>query len=238
MYISVIIPAYNEENRIKKTLIDANLFLKNKLFKYEILVVNDGSTDGTKEVVESYAQLIPELRIHNLDKNMGKGYAVREGMRLSYGMYKLFMDADNSTSISNLDHLMQYFKDGYDIVISSRQKADSRLTIRQPLIRRILGGLFRKIVFFLVPIAVSDSQNGFKIFTRESANFLFSKQTVFGWAFDVEILALAQKFQFKIKEVGIEWKNDRDSRLKFKGMTKMLLDIITIRLNLLKNKYD
>lgn len=239
MYLSVIIPAYNEEKRIGKTLEDIDRYLKDKNYDYEILVVNDGSRDTTSKVVSGCATAMPYVRVIDLKKNTGKGFAVAEGMRQARGQYKLFMDADNSTSIKNLDQFLPFLlKDGYDIVISSRRRPESKITIVQPWLRRFLGGMWRMIVSMLVPLHFSDPQNGFKLFKREAANFLFSKQTVERWAFDVEILALARKFQFNIKEVGVEWRNEKGSTLALSGMMGMLKELFRIRMNLWKKRYD
>lgn len=239
MFLSVIIPAYNEEKRIGETLIDVDKYLKSKNYDYEILVVNDGSNDTTGKVVLQLLPRIRYVRLIDLKENEGKGSAVQEGMRQARGQYKLFMDADNSTSIQNLDHFLPFLlKDGYDIVISSRRKAESRIIIEQPWSRRFLGGIWRLIVMMVIPLHLSDSQNGFKIFKREAANFLFSKQTIKKWAFDVEILALARKFQFNIKEVGVKWQNDKSTKLSLYGMIGMLKELIQIRTNLWKKNYD
>ncbi|MEO8638225.1 MAG: dolichyl-phosphate beta-glucosyltransferase [Candidatus Taylorbacteria bacterium] len=239
MFLSVIIPAYNEEKRIVRTIEDSHEYLKTQNYEYEIIVVNDGSNDGTSKIVGDLSRAYPRVRLINLENNKGKGFAVKEGMRLSRGQFKLFMDADNSTTIANVDRFLPYLqKDIYDIVISSRQRPDSRILVEQPKARRFLGGVWRLVVKMIVPLALSDSQNGFKLFRREAANFLFSKQTIERWAFDVEILALARKFNFNIKEVGVEWKNDSDSRLSLVGMVHMLSELIQIRTNLWKKRYD
>ena len=149
----------------------------------------------------------------------------------------MFMDADNSTTVDQFGDFLPYFSQGYDIVIGSRRIAGADITVKQPWFRDLLGGIFRLIVHTLVPLGVEDSQAGFKAFSKTVAEKLFPKQTIFRWAFDVEILAIARKAGFKIKEAPIKWINDSESHVKISGMVKMLFEVLQIRWNLWSGKY-
>lgn len=235
--LSVIIPAYNEDRRIGHTLLAVSEFLKKQPYSYEILVVNDGSKDRTAEEVQKLESSIANLKLVNNKENHGKGWATKQGMLEATGDIRLFMDADNSTKIEEIDKMLPYLNQGYDIVIGSRRVKGAVIATRQPAFRDFLGGVFRFIVHTLVPVKVTDSQCGFKIFSAMSAQAIFSKQTIYRWAFDVEILAIARKFKFKIQEVPITWVNDAESHVKFSGMVSMLLEVLETRWNLWAGKY-
>ena len=237
MYLSVIIPAYNEEKRIAKTLMAVGDFLRRQNYESEILVVNDGSQDKTAEVVEGLKNQIANLKLVDDKTNHGKGWAVRRGMLEAHGQVRLFMDADNSTTIDQANNFLPYFNQGYELVIGSRRMAGAVIAVHQPWVRDFLGGVFRLVVHALVPLGVTDSQAGFKVFSQKAAEAIFKKQTIFRWAFDVEILAVARRLGFKIKEVPIHWVNDTESHVKISGMIKMLLEIGRVRLNLWSKKY-
>lgn len=235
--LSVIIPSYNEEKRINKTLISVNEFLKKQPYEYEILVVNDGSIDGTSGVVKELLPNIPNLRLIDNQENHGKGWVTKQGMLEAVGDIRVFMDADNSTKIDEITKFLKFFESGSDIVLGSRRIAGSNVAKDQNMIREFLGWAFRTIVHIIVPVGVTDTQCGFKAFSAKSAEQIFPKQTIFRWAFDVEILALARKNKFKISEVPITWVNDEGSHVKFSGMVNMLLEILKIRWNLCVGKY-
>lgn len=232
MYLSVIIPAYNEAERIATTLYTTDAYLRERNYEYEIIVVNDGSTDATVEVVESAMKDIPALRLINNKNNHGKGWVVRKGMLSAKGLFRLFMDADNSTSIENLENLFPYAKEGYDVVASSRRIAGAEVEVEQNWLRNILGATFRLVVRTLVPTGVVDSQNGFKLFTARAAEEIFRRQRTFTWAFDVEVLAIARLLDFNIKEVPIHWVNDGRSHVTPFGMISMFLEVLQIRVQL------
>ncbi len=237
MFLSVIIPAYNEEKRIEKTLLSVHEYLSQQSYEYEIIVVSDGSRDKTVEIVEGLKSNVQNLRLLNNKENHGKGWVVRQSMLEAKGDFRLFMDADNSTTVDQFGDFLPYFSQGYDIVIGSRRIAGADITVKQPWFRDLLGGIFRLIVHTLVPLGVEDSQAGFKAFSKTVAEKLFPKQTIFRWAFDVEILAIARKAGFKIKEAPIKWINDSESHVKISGMVKMLFEVLQIRWNLWSGKY-
>ncbi len=235
--LSVVIPAYNEEKRITATLNDIDAFLSKQSFSYEILVVIDGARDNTSKVVNGLKLQIKNLNVLDNKENHGKGYVVKQGMLAATGDVRLFMDADNSTTVDEIISFLPYFDQGYDLVVGSRRIEGANIAVKQPWVRDFLGGVFRFIVHTLVPIGVTDSQCGFKAMTAKAAETIFPKQTIFRWAFDVEILALARKNKLKIKEMPVKWMDDAGSQMRFSGMVDMLLEIIRVRLNLWSGKY-
>lgn len=241
MHLSVIIPCRNEKKRIGKTLERIRAYLSQQNYDWEIIVVDNGSKDGTAGVLEKYKKNIPNMLILT-EKSHGKGWAVKQGMLSAKGDYRLFTDADNSTDIAQVEKLLEYAKgegrdnvgNSYDVVISSRKVRGAVLTKPQPWYRVWLGNIFIFFTSYIVPLGgIKDTQNGFKLFTRKSAEKIFPYQTIYHWAFDVEILALARIFGFKIKEVPITWVNDEDSRIDLKGMVRMAYDILLIRFRLM-----
>src|ERR1700733_9852549 len=191
-YLSIIVPAYNEAERIPKALLDMDKRLENASYSYEIVVVNDGSTDNTATIVRNMMKAVRNLKLIDLTENSGKGGAVRQGMLLSNGTIRLFTDADNSTSIDQFEKMMPFFKEGYEVVIGSRAGAGAKLDPPESLFRRIAGkGLNLIVQLFLLP-GIWDTQCGFKAFTEDAAERVFNISVITGWAFDVEVLKLAQ----------------------------------------------
>jgi glycosyltransferase involved in cell wall biosynthesis len=177
------------------------------------------------------------LRLIDNKENHGKGWVVKQGMLEASGTVRVFMDADNSTKIDEIINFLPYFEQGFDIVVGSRRIAGSHVAKDQKVIREFLGWCFRTIVHILVPVGVTDTQCGFKAMTDKAAQLIFPQQTIFRWAFDVEILALARRYRCRIQEVPITWVNDEASHVKFSGMVKMLFEVLQIRLNLWSGKY-
>jgi dolichyl-phosphate beta-glucosyltransferase len=237
MKLSVIVPAYNEGHRIVPTLEDIGQYLQAQSYQYEILVVSDGSKDDTAAVVSSLESKISGLRLIDNTINKGKGGVVRQGMMEATGDVRVFMDADNSTRINEIEKFLPYFEQGYDIVIGSRRISGSEIAVHQPWIRDLQGTIFRGIVHTLVPLHVTDSQCGFKAFSAKATEIIFPRQTIMRWAFDVEILALARRFNLKIQELPIRWVNDEATTVTLSGKIKMLLEVIQVRLNLWSGKY-
>lgn len=238
IYLSVIIPAYNEEKRISRTIEDIENYLKNQNFESEIIIVSDGSTDKTVEVVKSFSNKFKNLKIIDYKENKGKGFGVREGILKAQGEFRIFTDADNSTPISEIEKFWKEFEMGADIVIGSREIKGAILDPPQPLFRRFVGECFkflRKIIIGLWEI--QDTQCGFKCFKKETVERVFPKCKIDRFAFDPEILILAKKAGYKIKEVPIYWRNDLMSKVKIKSIFKMAIDLIKIRLNLILGKY-
>jgi len=227
MYLSIIIPAYNEEKRIGETLVAVCEYLNKQSYSHEVIVVNDGSIDRTDEIVQTFNSKISYLKLIGYSRNQGKGYAIKQGMLVAEGDLRLFMDADNATSIEQLDKFLP-FVNSYDVVISSRRLPESRTLIVRSYIRELLSLVFTFATRFLLSLGISDTQNGFKLFTAKAARTLFNQQTVNGWAFDVEILVLARKLGFKVKEVPVEWINGGHSRMTFLGAYRMGRELLKI----------
>ncbi|MBI4359337.1 MAG: glycosyltransferase family 2 protein [Candidatus Nealsonbacteria bacterium] len=239
MKLSIIIPAYNEESRLPKTLREIDAYLKRQSYDYEILVVNDGSKDKTAEVTESLKPEIANLRLIDNQENHGKGYVVRQGMLQAAGDYRLFMDADNSTTIDQVGKMWPFFEQGYDVVIGSRDVAGASMEPAQPLFRRLLGEIFNLVVQVVVGLwGIWDTQCGFKAFTRKAAEAVFPPALINRFAFDPEVLILAKRKGYKIKEAPVVWKNDIRSTVKFTWMIKMLFEVLQIRWNLITRKYN
>ncbi len=239
MYLSVIIPAYNEERRLPKTLEEIDKYLSRQSYDYEILVVNDGSKDRTVEIAKNLAPKIKNLTVTGYEQNRGKGFAVRFGMLEAKGDYRLFTDADNSTSIDQIEKMWPEFEKGFDIVIGSRDVKGAVLNPPQPWIRQIILGegfkLYRKIIIDLW--GIEDTQCGFKCFKKSAAENIFPKCKIDRFAFDPEILIIGKSLGEKIKEIPVYWKNDLESKVKFKSMFSMALDLFKIRWNLIIKKY-
>jgi dolichyl-phosphate beta-glucosyltransferase len=240
MYLSVIIPAYNEERRLPKTLEAINDYLQQQSYDYEIVVVNDGSKDTTATACEGMSSVIKNLKLIDNKENQGKGAVVRQGMLEAAGDYRLFTDADNSTSIDQIENMWIEFKNGYDIVIGSRDVKGAVLDPPQPFLRQIILGegfkLFRKFVIGLWKI--EDTQCGFKCFKREAAEKIFPKCKINRFAFDPEILVIGKSLGYKIKETPVLWKNDLESKVNAKSMFKMAIDLFKIKWNLTRGFYD
>lgn len=238
MRLSVIIPAYNESNCIKATLLDVEKYLKKQDFDWEILVVDDGSKDETVSIVRKLKKYLPQLKIISNSKNKGKGGVVKQGMLKAKGDYRLFMDADNSTKIANLDAFWPYFKEGYDVVIASIGLPESKIVEKTGWHRRLFGKGAKWLIQIIMFWRIHDSQRGFKCFTAKAVEKIFPKQTIEHWGFDIEILALARKFGFKIKEAPIVWQNIGKSEVNLKAYIKTLGELLKIKWNLLMGKYE
>lgn len=235
--LSIIIPAYNEAKRLPKTLSEIDKYLSKQNYNYEILVINDGSKDETSDVINGLN--IKNLRFIDNKENHGKGYVVRQGMLEAKGKYRLFTDADNSTSIDQVENILPWFDKGYEVIIGSREVAGAKLAVPQPWIRRFLGGTFRFIVNVFTGLwEIKDTQCGFKAFSDKAVDDIFPRLTLDRWAFDVEILCLARKLNYKVKEVPVVWINDLESKVNFKGMVKMFFEVLQVRWNLIFKKYE
>jgi len=239
MYLSVVIPAYNEEKRLPKTLVDIDKYLRQKAYTYEIIVVNDGSKDKTVQIIENLKLQIANLKLIDNKENHGKGYAVRQGMLEATGEYRIFTDADNSTSIDQIEKMWPEFGKGYDIVIGSRDVKGAVLDPPQPPIRRFVGEGFKFLRKIIVGLwEIEDSQCGFKCFSKRAVENIFPRCKINRFAFDPEILIIAKKLGYKIKEIPVYWKNDLESKVKLKSTIKMLSDLFKIRWNIITKKYE
>jgi dolichyl-phosphate beta-glucosyltransferase len=211
--LSIIVPAFNEERRLPPTLIDMIDFFDRKGISYEVLVIDDGSTDSTTEVVRKFERVRNQVRLIQLPRNYGKGHAVRLGVLNCRGVKILFADADGATPIQEFERLDAAITAGADIAIGSRALASTDTRVATSIHRRFLGRVFNKCVNLLLLPSIADTQCGFKIFTRKAAMFLFRKQRADRFSFDVELLYMAHKAELKIKEVPINWTNVPGSKV-------------------------
>lgn len=211
--VSVVVPAYNEALRLPKSLPAICGYLSTRPYAAEVIVVDDGSTDGTTAYVRSVLPVYHRLRLLENGSNRGKGYSVRHGVLEGRGRYVLFTDADLSTPIEEVDRALELLEQGWDAVIGSRA-LDPRLLERpQPWIRRQAGKVFRWAVRQLTGLPFQDTQCGFKAFRREAAQVLFRRQQIERFGFDFEILWLARRLGFRCREVGVRWADDRRSHV-------------------------
>jgi glycosyltransferase involved in cell wall biosynthesis len=237
VYLSVVIPAYNEEGRIDRTLRAVDDYLSRQAYPYEIIVVNDGSTDRTAEAVRGLIPLVKNLRLIDNAENRGKGAAVRQGMLEARGDVRLFMDADNSTSVDQVERMLPEFSASFEVVIGSRRVAGAVIAVHQGFIRESIGRIFNLIVRVLAGLPMRDTQAGFKAFSARAAKEIFFRQTIWRWAFDVELLVIARHLGFRVKEVPITWVNDPKTHVKLGGMARMLGEVMKIRWNLIRGAY-
>jgi glycosyltransferase involved in cell wall biosynthesis len=235
---SIILPAYNEGVRIAGTLEKILAYSKKRGWDAEVLVVNDGSTDNTCEIVRSYAAGNPTLRLINNPGNRGKGYSVRNGMVRAHGDILLFSDADLSSPIEEADKLFAAIEDGADIAIGSRWLKPELQAQRQPLLRQILGRIFNLALRIILGLNFKDTQCGFKAFSRPAAEAIFPLQQIERWGFDPEILYLAKKFGFAIREVPVIWSHREGTRINpLRDGMRMFAEVLRIRRNALRGKY-
>jgi dolichyl-phosphate beta-glucosyltransferase len=236
MNLSIVIPAYNEENRIEPTILKTIEYLEKHFENYEIIVVDDGSKDNTVEVASKYKD--KNVKVISNTKNRGKGFSVKLGVINAKYNPVLFMDSDMSTPISEVSKFMNYINE-YDLVIGSRSSKDSKIIIQQPRFRKALGNTFSKITNLVLGIGISDTQCGFKLVKLDAARKIFPRQTLRGFAFDVELLFIAKFLGFKIKEVPVMWENNSNSKVSpIKDSVRMFKDLIKIRYNYFRKRYD
>lgn len=237
IYLSVVIPAYNEAKRIETTLLSLKKYFKDKDYIYEIIIVNDGSSDNTSAVVLKFKKYFKDLILIENRKNRGKGYSVKRGMLAAKGEYKLFMDADNSVKIDNLDIFLPYCENGNDVVIGSIKIKGSRFKEGNGWHRRLLGNWSKILIRFLAVPGIYDTQRGFKLFSKRAANKVFKKQTIDRFGFDIELLTIARLFGFKIKELPVEWDNPSGSKVTFLSYFESLAELFKIKKNVLLGVY-
>ena len=238
--ISIVLPAYNEGKNISSTVASIADFFIAKQYPYEVIIVDDGSTDNTTEASKELAEKFPEVRILIHGSNQGKGAAVRSGMNAVCGDIVFFLDADGSTPIREIEKLLPFF-DTHQVVIGSRYLQDSSIVIKQPWHRVALGRLGNTLIQRVLLPGIQDTQCGCKGFRLRAAQEIFSRQTIAGWGFDMEILALAQILGYAIKEVAVSWHDTRNrmSRFRpFKDAIKTLHELMTIKINLTRGRYS
>jgi len=236
--ISVIVPAYNEQKRIKKTLEVINNYFRNKPVTRQIIVVDDGSSDNTVGVVEDIKKEINDLSVITYNPNRGKGYAIRKGVEDSHGEYILFTDADNSTPIEEFEKFYPLLKDN-SVVIGSRYITGSNIVVTQPWYRVLLGRFANILIQLFILDGVRDTQCGFKAFRHEAAREIFSRMKINRFGFDIEILAIARLLNFSVREIPVSWYNSGESRVRpVKDALSTFRELIYIKLNLWGGRYS
>jgi dolichyl-phosphate beta-glucosyltransferase len=237
--LSIVVPAYNEALRITPTLQKLQAFLITQPLRWEIVVVDDGSTDNTISVVENLASSMRGLRVVKSPCNRGKGSAVRIGMLAARGQIRVMCDADGSMPAEEMPKLLQpLISCRAEIAIGSRYADGARSDVKQPLYRRLWSRLCNRVIQRSLVPGIRDTQCGFKAFTAEAARDLFGRGRIDGWAFDLEILALAKRRGYVVEEVGVYWQDDARSKINpIKDMLKVVSEALTIRRNIKQGVY-
>jgi dolichyl-phosphate beta-glucosyltransferase len=236
---SFIIPAYNEGERLGTSLPKVLDYVRQQQLPSEIIVVNDGSTDNTAEIVGRFASVHPDVRLLDNPGNRGKGYSVRSGMLHARGDVMLFTDADLSSPVYEAEKLFAAIEQGADVAIGSRWLRADLQTERQPWYRQLYGRLFNLALRVTLGLNFRDTQCGFKAFTREAAQTVFTRQRVERWGFDPELLFLANKFKLRTTEVPVEWAHDHRSKISpLRDGIRMGLEMLAVRWNDLRGLYQ
>lgn len=236
-FLSIVIPAHNEEDRLPNTLEKIYKFLETQDFLYEVIIVENGSSDHTLELAQEFAQSRPTLRVLQEQKR-GKGNAVKRGMLEARGDYRFICDADLSMPIEELLKFIPPALQQFDIAIASRE-APGAVRYNEPPYRHIGGRAVNFIIQLLILPGLNDTQCGFKCFRADIAEAIFRQQTLAGWSFDIEILYLARRKKFIINEIPIHWYFDADSKVSaVRDAVRMISDIFRIHLNAIRGRYD
>jgi glycosyltransferase involved in cell wall biosynthesis len=235
--LSIIIPAYNEQSRLPDTLQKVGTFLGHQDYSYEVIVVNNNSTDNTAEIINEYSSKFPFIS-GIFEAAPGKGAAVRAGMRSARGQYRFMSDADLSMPINEVNRFFPPLLEGIDIAIASRE-AEGAVRYQEPLFRHLGGRVMNWLIQFLILPGLNDTQCGFKCFSAPVAEDLFQFQTLPGWAFDIELLFVARQRGYSIQEIPIPWTFDQESKVSaVRDALKILMDIRTILANHQQGLYD
>jgi glycosyltransferase involved in cell wall biosynthesis len=234
-----VIPAYNEAARIENALARVLECVEQQHWDAEVLVVDDGSKDATPQIVHRWMERYPRLHLIQNNGNRGKGYSVRNGLLQAAGDIVMFTDADLSAPMEEAERLFAAIADGADVAIGSRWLDKARQTIHQPLYRRFFGRCFNWVTRTVMGLPFKDTQCGFKAFRREAAQVIFRLQRIERWGFDPEILFIARKLGYDIREVPVTWGHDERSRMSYlKDGMKMLEEMAVIRGNSVAGRYD
>jgi glycosyltransferase involved in cell wall biosynthesis len=238
-FYSIIIPAYNEAERIGASLDRILSYIAESRWSAEIIVVNDGSRDNTSEVVQEYSGRNPIIRVLENPGNRGKGYSVRNGMLNASGQVLLFTDADLSSPIEEANKLFAVIEDGQaDVAIGSRYLQSELQTRKQPLHRRMLGRAFNVALRTILGLSFVDTQCGFKAFNRKAVTTIFPNMKIERWGFDPEILFLARRYGLRVAEVPVTWAHDHRSKISpMRDGTRMLGELLRVRMNSVGGKY-
>jgi dolichyl-phosphate beta-glucosyltransferase len=238
-YITLIFPAYNESKRIAGTVREAIQYFKDHGHSYEIIVAADGD-DGTREIVREIGRENPAVKVIGSARRGGKGLGIRTAVFMARGQTIGFSDADNKTPISEFSKLDAALRAGADMAIGSRGLPETVIECPQPLIRRVGSKVFAVVMKLIVGLrGITDSQCGFKFFQADVARYLFERQRIDGYMFDVEILAIAMRAKFSVAQVPVRWRDDKDSRFHIiSGGLRDMRELIAIRLMALRGLYN
>jgi glycosyltransferase involved in cell wall biosynthesis len=241
-YLSVIIPCYNEGKVIERNIVEIDKYLRGEKITYEILMIVDGSPDGTGDIVRSYQPEVKNLHIIENPENRGKGYAVRQGLLKATGELRLFLDADGSTSITHLETFLPEFAKGYDVVIGSRHLKGAHIQVHQPRFREIMGEMGNWLIRLVLGLwGYWDTQCGFKMLTAQAAEELASRMVVDRFGFDFELIALAQRAGFATKQMPVRWVDWAESSVTLtgpNGFIQVLLDLFKTKWRLMTGQYS
>lgn len=238
IFLSVVIPAYNEADRLPKTLRSVVDFLQQQEYSWEVAVVDDGSTDETATAVRVMSVQHSNVRLLRYGRNRGKGYAVRYGLMHTLGKYRLFMDADNSTTIDHVTRFLPLFDLGFDVVIGSRDVPGAYISVHQAKWKEWLGDLGNLWIQLWAVPGIRDTQAGFKILRDWVVEKVGPRLTIDRWGFDVELLAVVRRCGFNISEQPIRWQNDPQSKVKASAYFDVLWEVVQVRLNMWRGIYD
>jgi len=240
-YLSVIIPAYKEGERMGRTLLEIQRYFNDKNYEWEILIVVDGSPDNTAEIGRNYANQIKNIRVIENKENHGKGYVVRQGLLEARGKLRLFMDADGSTSITHLDKFLPEFDKGYDVVIGSRDIEGAFVQIHQAKYKEILGDMGNWAIRIILGLwSFPDTQCGFKIISEKAAREVASRMVIDRFGFDFELIKLAKTLGFKVKQLPVRWLNEEGSTVTLmgpNGYIQVFVDLFKMKWRLITGKY-
>lgn len=240
-YLSVIVPAYKEGERIGRNLLEIDKYLKSKTFTYEIVVVEDGSPDNTAEIARNYALQIPCLRVIDNTENKGKGFVVRQGLLEARGQCRVFLDADGSTSITHLDTFLPAFESGYDVVIGSRDIEGAFIQVHQQRWKEIFGDMGNWAIRIVLGLwSYPDTQCGFKMLSGKAADAVAERMVVDRFGFDFELIALSLALGFKVKQLPVRWMNEEGSTVKLtgpNGYIQVLIDLFKTKWRLITGQY-
>ncbi|HAR99948.1 MAG: Glycosyl transferase, group 2 family [Candidatus Moranbacteria bacterium GW2011_GWC2_37_73] len=241
-YLSVVIPAYKEKERIGANLLEIEKFLSDKNFEYEVIIVIDGSPDNTAEVARNYAKQIKNLRVINNEVNHGKGYVVRQGLLEAKGKYVVFLDADGSTSITHVEKCLPELESGVDVVVGSRKIKGAFVQIHQPKYREFMGEGGNWLIRIILGLwSFPDTQCGFKMLTGKAAHEVAQRMVVDRFGFDFELIILAKELGFKIKQMPVRWLNEEGSTVSLtgpNGFIQVLIDLFKTKWRLITGKYN
>ena len=238
LFLSFIVPVFNEENRLETAFPSLVEYLGTNFIKWEVLYVDDGSTDSTYQKLLRLQATYPSLRVLHYEKNRGKGYAVRKGLEAAHGEVLVFSDADFSTPIEETTNLLDCLLSGCDVVIGSRGLANSHVEIHQPWLREAMGKAGNLVVRTLLPLDLMDTQCGFKMFRREAVEAILPGLRIDGFAFDIEMLTIAQLRGMRVAEIPVTWRNVLESKVRFSHSLQVLRDVFTVRFRMAMGEYS